>query len=253
MPETAQISSSAFLLIVVVATGLKLLLLPSYRSTDFEVHRNWLAITGTLPVSQWYLEETSEWTLDYPPLWAWVQCALARGAALVDPAMLELRAAPAAPSAACVAFQRGSVMLLDGLLLAGARAAAHAHAPAAARPAAAVLTLLSPGLLIVDHIHFQYNGAAPQTRALLLRARCRAKRLRTRPRATARSPARRPPAAARVGPLLGVLLLSLACARRGRLVASAALFAALLALKHLFLTLAPLERVAPRESASSRG
>ena len=40
-----------------------------------------------------------------------------------------------------------------------------------------------------------------------------------------------------------MLLLSLACARRGRLVASAALFAALLGLKHLFLTLAPLEFV----------
>ncbi|XP_019380528.1 PREDICTED: probable dolichyl pyrophosphate Glc1Man9GlcNAc2 alpha-1,3-glucosyltransferase [Gavialis gangeticus] len=184
---------------------LKCLLIPTYHSTDFEVHRNWLAITHNLPVSQWYYEATSEWTLDYPPFFAWFECALSHIAKYFDPEMLVIQNLYYA-SYATVLFQRLSVILTDTLFIYAVRECCRCvngkrtGKDLLEKPmfVLAVLLLWNFGLLIVDHIHFQYNGF-----------------------------------------LFGLMLLSVARLFQERHLEGAALFAVLLHFKHIYIYVAP--------------
>ncbi|EJD01446.1 glycosyltransferase family 57 protein [Fomitiporia mediterranea MF3/22] len=141
----------------VLSTVLKVLLFPSYRSTDFEVHRNWLAITHSLPISKWYYDTTSEWTLDYPPFFAYFEYLLSIPASLVDRRIVDLNNLNY-DSWSVIAFQRTSVIVTEIVLgLALLRFIRGAVEPSTQRIISASL-FLHPGFLIVDHIHFQYNG-----------------------------------------------------------------------------------------------
>ncbi|RKP24795.1 glycosyl transferase, partial [Syncephalis pseudoplumigaleata] len=191
--------SSAFLQVALVGTLLKLLLVPSYRSTDFDVHRNWLAITRTLPVSQWYYEATSEWTLDYPPFFAWFEYILSLPVGWFDPHITTIMADPY-QSWPCILYQRLTVMLTDGLLYYALHRFIN-EAPWRSRQERTIMAagiFLNVGLFIVDHIHFQYNGC-----------------------------------------LYGMLLMSIVEAVKNRPLRAAAWFAILLNFKHIFLYLAP--------------
>ena len=190
------------LAVALIGTAVKLLLVPSYRSTDFEVHRNWLAVTHSLPRTRWYWDATSEWTLDYPPLFALFEWFLSQAAPLFDARMLEVDNLRYA-SDATILFQRLTVIVTDGVLLAGAWALCASLWPrrngdTAASAVAIALACLNCGLLLVDHVHFQYNGF-----------------------------------------LLGILLLSLAALTAGHDLLGALIFTSLLMLKHIFVYAAP--------------
>ncbi|KAJ3487420.1 hypothetical protein NLJ89_g11715 [Agrocybe chaxingu] len=198
-----------------LSTVIKLLLYPSYRSTDFEVHRNWLAITYTLPISKWYYDATSEWTLDYPPFFAYFEKLLSIPASFIDPKIVDLNNLNY-DAWSVVAYQRTTVILTELVLGAVLLRRVHlfyfrpgpiAHFlpcrfirgsvdPSMQRIVSASV-FLHPGFLIVDHIHFQYNGF-----------------------------------------MYGILLWSILMARNGNKLASGILFAVLLNFKHIYMYLA---------------
>ncbi|GJJ69864.1 alpha-1,3-glucosyltransferase [Entomortierella parvispora] len=143
--------------LLVISIALKVLLYPTYHSTDFEVHRNWLAITHSLPLSKWYIENTSEWTLDYPPFFAWFEKFLAFFAAKVDPKIVQVDNLNY-DTWITVYFQRTTVIVTELVLFWALQRLLKVMGN---RPLQKILNwslMLNPGLLMVDNMHFQYNG-----------------------------------------------------------------------------------------------
>lgn len=182
--------------------ALKALILIGYHLTDFDVHRNWLAITHNLPIAKWYIESTSQWTLDYPPFFAYFEWVIAKFVpAFVarDGALLiVLKGIYGLPT---VYFQRLSVIVSELVLFASLQWCVNTQKSQRETTRAYVMALslvLSPGLLIVDHIHFQYNGI-----------------------------------------LYGFLVLMINCARLEKYLWCGFWFSVLLCFKHIYLYLAP--------------
>lgn len=186
----------------VVTLFLKMLLMVGYHSTDFDVHRNWLAITNKLPLSEWYIENTSQWTLDYPPFFAYFEWLMSQVIPRIvrDDGCLDIveKGVYGMPT---IYFQRFTVIVSEVVLFlslqwyidtSGTRSGAKRAYVAASS------LVLSPGFLLIDHIHFQYNGM-----------------------------------------MYGFLVLAINCARLEKYLLCGFWFSVLLCFKHIYLYLAP--------------
>ena len=63
-----------------------------------------------------FIQDTSEWTLDYPPLFAWFEWIMSHFASLVDPLIVRIDSLNY-DAGSCIKFQRVSVMFSDLTLL----------------------------------------------------------------------------------------------------------------------------------------
>lgn len=198
-PAAQPFLTTSELTLLITSTLFKLLLFQSYHSTDFEVHRNWLAITHELPLKEWYFDTTSPWTLDYPPFFAYFSKLLSLFAYLIDPSIVDLSNLNYS-SWTCVIYMRSTVLVSELVLFfALIKWARRSQKPDSSTAFIIISSVMfHPGLMIVDHIHFQYNGF-----------------------------------------LLGILVWSLVEARDNNLLTTTILFASLLNFKHIFIYLAP--------------
>ncbi len=196
--------------IILTTTLIKILLIPSYKSTDFDVHRNWMAITHNLPINEWYFDSingTTVHTLDYPPSFAFFEYFLSSnyittryllmesgvgsdsvyrgfsGASLNNTCLALLGDHENDVGDDCVIFQRCTVIFFDVIFLIGSYMICRSFlfeknngdgskdgkegveimesccTKSDQRSIVAFMLLITnSGLILLDHVHFQYNG-----------------------------------------------------------------------------------------------
>ncbi|VDD79766.1 unnamed protein product [Mesocestoides corti] len=135
---------------------------------DYEAQRHWMEITVNLPSTEWYCNTTSNdlqyWGLDYPPLTAYHSYLLGRISRLINPAWTELHTSRGIETPEHKQFMRLTVLFSDvfsfmlaALLFCGVAAKHLASKVELSGLSVAVLMMSFPGLILVDHGHFQYN------------------------------------------------------------------------------------------------
>ncbi|XP_065168718.1 dolichyl pyrophosphate Man9GlcNAc2 alpha-1,3-glucosyltransferase [Atheta coriaria] len=135
---------------------------------DYEAQRHWMEITVNLPMNQWYHNTSSNnleyWGLDYPPLTAYHSYLNGLIAWIINPNFVQLNNSRGYESEEHKLFMRYTVILADILiyipsvvifyLINHKNTTRHTKLPL---QSIITLSLLYPGLILIDHGHFQYN------------------------------------------------------------------------------------------------
>ncbi len=155
---------------------------------DFEAQRHWMELTTHVPMSEWYFHDLEWWGLDYPPLtayhsWllgkmyvtnqcnetdhmhAWADSFMhrVRSGMLFDPSWFALYKSRGHEDAHLKIYMRATVLVSEHLtfvpaLIVLTRRLMRIHRVDPWESSLALVAILmQPGIILVDHGHFQYN------------------------------------------------------------------------------------------------
>ncbi|KFO82243.1 Dolichyl pyrophosphate Man9GlcNAc2 alpha-1,3-glucosyltransferase, partial [Cuculus canorus] len=129
---------------------------------DYEAQRHWQEVTYNLPIRQWYFNTSDNnllyWGLDYPPLTAYHSFLCAYIAKLINPDWIALHTSRGYESQPHKLFMRTTVFVADLLVYIPAVIlyCFSLKETSTKKKASALCILLYPGLILIDHGHFQY-------------------------------------------------------------------------------------------------
>ncbi|KAI8612510.1 glycosyl transferase [Chytriomyces sp. MP71] len=127
---------------------------------DFEAQRHWLEITTHVDIRMWYRYDLQYWGLDYPPLTAYHSWLLGWIAHKINPDWVALDTSRGNEADDLKMFMRYTAIMTDlvinmSAILAFAKPAINLEF----QNTLIFVALIQPGLILIDHGHFQYNSA----------------------------------------------------------------------------------------------
>lgn len=142
---------------------------------DYEAQRHWQEITLNLPIEKWYVNTTDNdleyWGLDYPPLTAYHSLLLGYIANATNPSYVKLHKSRGISSSDHKYFMRMTVLCSDAMIflptmiwyvmslqtIKSARAEYNNLFGFEKKDFILLSALIYPGIILIDHGHFQYN------------------------------------------------------------------------------------------------
>ncbi|CAO3688889.1 unnamed protein product [Umbelopsis vinacea] len=129
---------------------------------DYEAQRHWMELTIHLPITKWYRYDLQWWGLDYPPLTAYHSWLCGVLGSWINPTWFALDASRGIESPDSKHFMRATVIFWESIVFIPAvlvfTQICYGKQGHLKKNIAALLVLLQPTLIIIDHGHFQYNS-----------------------------------------------------------------------------------------------